>query len=54
MTDEQKYNELLKELAEIISTKNERLQFKDYELDRARRLLEAAENEIEKLKNGTE
>lgn len=49
MTEEQKYFEIIKSLAEVIAKKNEEIQFKGYELDRAKRLVEIAEKRIKEL-----
>lgn len=49
MTDDQKYQELLKEIGELLAEKNNYVKFKEYELDRVKRLLEIAEKKIEEM-----
>lgn len=50
MTDEQKYNVLLKELADILKCKNDTIQIKDFQISKLKAELEEAEKEINKLK----
>ena len=46
MTDEQKYNELLKELAALIKEKNSTIAFQAYQIKDLREKLESAKREI--------
>ena len=50
MTDEQKYNELLKELAQIIKEKNDTITCQQYVIDTLKEKLSSAENEIKNMK----
>lgn len=50
MTDEQKYNELLKELAQLIKDKNDTITWQQMQIDILREKLAAAENEINNMK----
>lgn len=50
MTDEQKYNELLKELAQLIKDKNDTIKCQQYLIDSLKEKLSAAENEINNMK----
>lgn len=50
MTDEQKYNELLKEIAQLIKDKNDTIQYQQLLIDSLKEKLSAAENEIERMK----
>ena len=50
LTDEQKYQELLKEVGEMIKGKNERIMLLEYEVKSLSEKLEAAEKEIAKVK----
>lgn len=52
MTDTEKYNELLKELAQLIKEKNNTIAFQKYQLETLQEKLEKAENEIQRLKGG--
>lgn len=58
MTDEQKYNELLKELAQLIKDKNDAITWQQMQIDILQEKLAAAEKQIETMKgpktNGTE
>lgn len=50
MTDEQKYNELLKELAAMIKGKNDAIKCQQLIIDSLKEKLSAAENEIKRMK----
>lgn len=50
MTDEQKYNELLKELAQLIKSKNDTILCQKYQIESLKEKLSAAEKEIETMK----
>lgn len=49
MTDEQKYNELLKEVANSIKQKNDLIKFQEYKIADLQAKLEAAESKIAQL-----
>lgn len=50
MTDEQKYTELLKELAELLKSKNNTIAFQQYQIEALQEKLTAAEDEINRMK----
>lgn len=50
MTDEQKYNELLKELAQLIKDKNDTIKCQQYLIDSLKEKLSSAEKEINNMK----
>ena len=50
MTAEEKYNELLKELAEVLKSKNDKIAFQECVIDGLKTQLEAAEAQINSLK----
>jgi len=50
MTNEQKYTELLKEIACIIKQKNETIALQEWQLSNMKAKLESAENKISELK----
>lgn len=50
MTDEQKYNEVLKELGAILKDKNETISLQRWQIADLTAKLEAAENENKRLK----
>lgn len=54
MTNEEKYTELLKELAELIKSKNEKIAFQSYVIDDLKTKLAGAEEQIETLKGSIE
>lgn len=52
MTDEQKYMQLLKAIAELIASKETSIKMKDYELYNLKNRLSDAEKQIEELRKG--
>lgn len=54
MTDEQKYNELLKEIAQLIKDKNSTIAYQGLQIEMLQEKLEAAEKQIEELKGAKE
>lgn len=54
MTNEEKYNELLKELAELIKSKNDKIAFQSYVIDDLQNKLADAEKTINDLKGNVE
>lgn len=54
MTEAEKYNELLKELAELLTSKNDKIAFQSIIIDDLKAKLETAENEIKTLKGSKE
>lgn len=54
MTEESKYNALLKEIGALLAQKNDRIMFQDFEIRDLKKKLETAEKFIEKLKEGNE
>jgi hypothetical protein len=54
MTNEEKYTELLKELAELLKSKNDKIAFQGIIIDDLKAKLENAENEIKTLKGSKE
>ena len=50
MTDEQKYNELLKEIAQSIKEKNDTIKCQQLIIDGLKEKLSAAEKEIERMR----
>lgn len=54
MTEENKYNALLKEIGALLQQKNDRIMFQEFELSTLRKNLEEAEKQIEKLKGNVQ
>lgn len=54
MTNEEKYNELLKELAELIKSKNDKIAFQSYVIEDLQNKLAGAEKQINDLKGNVE
>lgn len=52
MTDEQKYTQLLKAIAELLAAKETDMKMKDYELFTLRNRLSDSEKENEELRKG--
>ncbi len=52
MTAEEKYNELLKELAELLKSKNDKIAVQECIIDGLERKLAAAEAQINELSGG--
>lgn len=52
MTENEKYNELLKGLGELIAQKNYELRLKEYEIESLHDRLSDAEQKIEEMKKG--
>lgn len=50
MTDEQKYTELLKDLAELLKWKNDTIKIQEFQISDLKASLEKAEKEIAMLK----
>lgn len=53
MTNEEKYTELLKEIAELLKSKNEKIAFQSYVIDDLKGKLADAEKQINDLKGST-
>lgn len=49
MTDEQKYNELLKAIGQYLRIKNDEIIIQEYEISTLRKKLETAEEKIKSL-----
>lgn len=54
MTDTEKYNELLKELGELLKSKNNTIAVQQWEIDDLKRKLAAAEEKNNTTKEGNE
>ena len=52
MTDEQRYSAVLKELGEVLASKNTTISCQQWQIDELKAKLKAAEDEIVKLKGG--